>query len=123
MPDSFYGGKQGYSFILSKSFLSIESMIEKFKLGPAYTDVKYGEYVIINTVDKNDITNGQIFQRGYEYLNSNGGAIYIGTIVGPAGPAPMSEIKTYEAVEHIINNTDKNEYEVRTDKFILSAIS
>ena len=44
---------------------------------------------MINTVNKNDPDNGKIYRRGYDFNNDMGGAEFIGTIVGPAGKAPM----------------------------------
>lgn len=104
--ESFYGGKQGFNFILVKSFLSIKDMEDSFKQGASYTDVNYGEYVIINTIDKNDKSNGSIYRRGYNYGSENGGAEYIGTIVGPAGPAPKIEIDRYETISKIENSIE-----------------
>lgn len=98
MNDSFYGGKQGFSFVIVENYPSIEEMVTNFKLGANYTVVHYDEYVLINTENKNDPDNGKIFRRGYNYINELGGAIYIGTIVGPAGKAPMLELTTIEGV-------------------------
>jgi len=86
---SFYGGRPGNSFIIITTFRSVDDMITQFKKGPGYTAVHYDEYVMINTVNKNDKTNGSIYKRGYNFNNNMGGAEYIGTIVGPAGLAPM----------------------------------
>ena len=49
---------------------------------------------MINTVNKNDPDNGRVYRRGYDFTNTMGGAEYIGTIVGPAGKAPMLEMTT-----------------------------
>lgn len=85
---SFYGGRPGNSFIIIKNFPSVNAMKTQFKKGPAYTEVHYDEHVLIDTEDKNNAENGQIYKRGYNYTNEMGGAEYIGRIVGPAGPAP-----------------------------------
>jgi hypothetical protein len=96
MPDSFYGGKAGYSFVITRSFETVEEMIEQFQKGPAFTEVKYGEYVIIDTVDKNNPDNGSIYQRTANYTDKDtGGAVLLGSIVGPAGPAPHIHIEDY----------------------------
>lgn len=89
---SFYGGRPGNPFIIVKAFSNVNEMTTEFKKGPAYTEVHYDEYVIINTENKNDEQNGRIYKRGYDYTNENGGAEYIGTVVGPAGPAPKVEL-------------------------------
>lgn len=120
---SYYGGKPGKSFIIVETFDSIASMTAKFALGPAYTDVAFDEYVIINTQHKHNPENGQIFRRGYDYNSdrkimnyqlvqddkkqnqkyeavaiSAFGAIYVGTIAGPAGRAPQLNLTTYENI-------------------------
>lgn len=97
--ESFYGGRQGFSFIIVKSFSSISEMIDNFKKGPLYTEIHYNEHILINTINKNDPDNGKIYRRGYDYTNELGGAIYVGTVVGPAGPAPMLELTTIEQVK------------------------
>lgn len=116
---SYYGGKPGGAFIIVKSFTSIEDMATAFAKGPGYTDVNFDEYVLINTVNKNNPENGQIFRRGLDYKTKDkiknyketvttngkvydetsvvsGGAIYIGTIVGPSGRAPLFNLGQYE---------------------------
>lgn len=98
MAESFYGGKPGFSFIIVKAFTSIEEMANSFKQGSNYLAVHYDEHVIINTENKNNPDNGKIYRRGYEYTNDLGGALYVGTIVGPAGKAPMLELTTIEDV-------------------------
>ena len=104
---SFYGGRPGNSFIIVTSFSSVEDMIKKFKNGPNYTDVHFDEHVIINTNYKNDPDNGKIFRRGYNYTDSLGGAILIGQIVGPAGPAPDLTLNHYNEIEESFINRQK----------------
>ena len=102
---SFYGGKQGASFIISKSFNSVQEMIDVFKQGYNYTEVAFDEYVLINTEDKTNEENGRLYRRGYEFNktdennNPTGGAVYIGTIVGPAGSASKLSLDTYNKVK------------------------
>lgn len=103
---SFYGGRQGSAFIIVQSYKSIAEMVEAFQQGGAYTTVGYDEYVIIDTENKNDKDNGKIYRRGYDYSNEIGGAIYIGQIVGPTGPAPHLELKTIKEVEAIKDEPD-----------------
>lgn len=95
---SFYGGRPGNSFIIITTYRSIADMVAKFKQGPNYTAVHYDEHVMINTVNKNDPDNGRVYRRGYDFTNTMGGAEYIGTIVGPAGKAPMLEMTTVAGV-------------------------
>lgn len=99
MAQSFYGGKQGFSFLIRKAFPSIERMIEAFQQGPNYADVNFNEHVIIDTVNKNNPDNGKVYRRGYNYTDDDGGAIYVGQIVGPSGHAPTMEIAKYEDVK------------------------
>lgn len=110
MSESFYGGKAGTPFVIAKSYDSVNAMIADFAKGPALTAVQYGEHVIINTEDKNNSNNGALYRRGYDYNNSMGGAIYVGTIVGPSGKAPMFELTTIENIKEI---TFKDSDEVR----------
>lgn len=77
---SFYGGRPGAPFIITTTFSSVNEMIENFKLGPNYNAVYYDEHVLINTQNKTDPTNGNVYRRGYDYTNSSGGAEYIGNI-------------------------------------------
>lgn len=97
--DSFYGGRSGFSFVISKSYLSIAAMVADFQKGPEFEAVHFNEYVLINTEDKNDKDNGKIFRRGLDYTNEMGGAQYVGTIVGPAGKAPHIEMDTYKNIK------------------------
>ena len=117
---SFYGGRPGNSFIIITSFKSVNDMKEAFSQGPNYTDVHFDEHVLINAQNKNDPDNGKIFRRGYNYQDSLGGAIQIGQIVGPAGPAPSLSLGDYDTVEAKKEETDQNPTvtsdEVKKDK-------
>ena len=64
---SFYGGRQGNSFILVKYYSDVPSMVEDFSQGDNFLQVRYDEYVIINSYNKNCSDNGKIFRRGYDY--------------------------------------------------------
>lgn len=96
---SFYGGKEGRSYHIVHKYSTIKQMVDAFKLGGQYTTVNFGEYVIIDTANKQDPTNGCLYRRGFDYLQSinetytdkeqpGAGAIYIGQIVGPSGRGP-----------------------------------
>lgn len=102
--ESFYGGRRGASYLIVNRYLTIAEMVEAFQQGGAYKAVNYDEYVIIDTVNKNDIDNGKIYRRGYDYNNDMGGAEYIGQVVGPAGMAPHVEMKTIDEVEELNKN-------------------
>ena len=70
-------------------FQYAEGMVQCFSQGGITTDiVNYGEYVIIDTPNKNDLDNGKIYRRGLDYQNDLGGAEYIGQIIGPTGSSP-----------------------------------
>ena len=121
--NSFYGGKQGNSFIIAQTYTSIAEMVESFGKNNSSCPVNFDEYVLINTINKNNPENGQIFRRGYDYNsnrtitsfhpskdNSNpyataeieaNGAVYIGTIVGPAGRAPIFHFDHYDKVDNL----------------------
>lgn len=120
---NFYGGREGRSFVISKTFSSVKEMVESFKLGPSYTEVRYEEHVMINTPNKANPENGQVFRRGYDFDSTRkiktynverdgsikketfvveevlaGGAIYVGTIAGPAGRAPKFQFNSLSKV-------------------------
>lgn len=99
---SFYGGRRGASFILVKSFLSVNDMITAFSQGDGYKLVNYDEYVVIDTTNKNNVDNGKIYRRGYDYQDEMGGAIYIGQFVGPAGYAPQTVMTTIDEVDDMV---------------------
>lgn len=69
--NSFYGGKQGRSYKITARFDSIADMVTAFKQGNSYLDVNYDEYVIIDTVlrnnQRNNLENGIIYRRGYDF--------------------------------------------------------
>ena len=146
--DSFYGGKQGLSFVLRGSFkyinlnkdnptdgapvdphcpytknsdgkyvdkngtvitdnetiakIKAEVMSESF-MDPEYKDVWYGEYAIIDTVNKNNENNGKIFRRTLKNFGSKEVegrcAEYVGQIVGPAGLPPKVFFGSTKVVE------------------------
>jgi len=98
--DSFYGGKSGLSFVLRGRFDSIDDMIQAFKRGDSYRDIWYNEFCIIDTPNKNDLDNGKIYQRGLDYTNDMGGAVYKGQIVGPESGTPFMQLNTLEEVEY-----------------------
>ena len=80
-------------------WLEEHCMVYCFSKGGNYKTVNYDEYVIIDALDRNDIDNGKVYRRGYDYNNEVGGAEYVGQIVGPTGPAPQVEMKTYKEVQ------------------------
>lgn len=64
---SFYGGRKGTPFVIVKNYPDIISMVDDFRAGPNFSEVKYDQYVLINTVNKSHPDNGKIFRRGYDY--------------------------------------------------------
>lgn len=113
--DSLYGGKPGISFVLKASFKSRQEMYDAFAKGGNYTAVWYGEYVIIDTINKQDIHNGEIYRRGLDYQAKNsegittGGAEYIGRIVGPSSGTPYFEINNLNTVKERAGDEVNNE--------------
>ena len=83
--ESFYGGRRGASFIIARTFASKEEMITEFQKGSVYKEVKFDEYVLINSDNKAYPENGNVYKRGYDYTNDVGGAVYIGRFSGPTG--------------------------------------
>lgn len=99
--DSFYGGKQGISFIIKERFKTIDEMNNTFS-DPNYEKVWYGEYCIIDTDNKNNPDNGKIFRRTANSAVSNKSPVYyeyIGQVVGPAGGIPKLELKTIDELK------------------------
>lgn len=72
-------GNAGIGFNFVQEFKTQQDMIDAFSLGSAYTDVKYGEYIIIGETDADNA--GKIYRRGYNLQNGFGGAIYITNIL------------------------------------------
>lgn len=92
--DSFYGGRQGKPFIIVKTFNTVSEMTDLFNTGAAYTEVNYGEYVLINTKDSRNLENGRLYRRGLA------GAEYIGKIVGPEGFPPQLTLDDYADIKN-----------------------
>lgn len=109
--DSFYGGKQGISFVLKGSFESVNDMITAFKRGNEYQDIWFDEFCLIDTPNKNDKDNGRLYQRGLDYTNSMGGAIYVGQIVGSSAGTPLMQLNTLKEV------TDKSTMAIGEDDY------
>ncbi len=109
--DSFYGGKQGVSFVIKASFNSINEMVENFKeKNDNKAKVWFGEYCLIDTVNKNDKNNGKIFRRGIATSTNAalGGAEYIGQIVGPSSGTPLFQ---FDTLNNVINHNHNGENE------------
>lgn len=81
--DSFYNFQYN-GFLIKKTFNSIAEMELAFAAGDNYTEVAYGEYVVIS-VPSNDPTaysqdNGKIYRRALD-----GSAEFIMQFTGPPG--------------------------------------
>ena len=77
-------------------------MVSDFKKGGETTGidgVNYGEYVLIDSDNKEDPDNGKIFRRGLDYTNEMGGAEYKGQIVGPRGGNANLKLDHYNVVD------------------------
>ena len=96
--------KDGSSIIYKEKegvfpFQYAEGMVQCFSQGGITTDiVNYGEYVIIDTPNKNDLDNGKVYRRGLDYQNDLGGAEYIGQIIGPTGSSPEIYMDSFTAL-------------------------
>ena len=101
---SFYGGPAGHSFIIVKSYQTVQEMVNDFNSSNRITNAGVGfkQYVIINTTTEDNPDNGKIFRRGlniyssttisaYNSLNNttvqitSHGAEYIGKLTGSLG--------------------------------------
>lgn len=98
--DSFYAGHAGLSFVLKGRFDSISDMVQAFKRGDSYRDVWYNEFCLIDTPNKNNVDNGKLYQRGLDYTNDMGGAVYKGQIVGPMSGTPFMQMNTIQEVKN-----------------------
>lgn len=107
--NSFYGGKEGRTYHIVKSFPRIQDMVTEFSKGAGYTKVSYGEYVLIDAISNNDKDNGRIYRRGLNYSQNattnykypGGGAIYIGQIQGPDGKIPPIQIANWSTFTNL----------------------
>ena len=116
--ESFYGGRQGASCVIVKSYPDIASMVNEFEQGGSTVrEVNYGEYVLINTLDKNDEDNGKLFRRGMDTNNEFGGGIYLGQIRGPEGKVRAINLTSYNNQEIIDKqNTVPEDYKGSGDQ-------
>lgn len=117
--ESFYGGRPGASFVIVKTFETIDAMKKAFIKGTSYNEVYFDEYVTIyNTTEQGYKYNGNVYRRGYNLNNGLGGAEYVGNITGPAGPATTIEFFPYNQINHSTEGfTDKHIYgNVETEK-------
>lgn len=97
--ESFYGGRPGASFIIVKTFQTINDMKQAFQQGTGYNQVYFDEYVnIYDTSNPGYKYNGNIYRRGYDINNGLGGAQYVGNITGPAGPPTFIEPYPHEKI-------------------------
>ena len=108
--DSFYGGKQGISFVIKARFSSIDDMMTAFK-DPEYKSVWYGEYCLIDTENKFSPDNGKVYRRTLNTAGDpySGYAEYVGQIVGPAGGVPkviLSNLDDIEAKHDTVTASD-----------------
>ena len=97
-----------------------EGMRQCFEQGGDTTNiVNYGEYIIIDTINKDNPDNGKIFRRGmnfdYDPINNPlAGAEYIGQVVGPKGSTAEIDIVSYKTATDYIPHQER-EYTIETD--------
>ena len=92
---SFYGGRPGNSFVITKSYDSYQQMVEDFTSSNCL--VHYDEYVLINTHGRDNPDGGKLYRRAYGNT-ADTCAEYIGIIAGPAGPAPNLQLGNWTEV-------------------------
>lgn len=92
---SFYGGRPGNSFVITKSYDSYQQMVEDFTSSNCL--VHYDEYVLINTHGRDNPDGGKLYRRAYGNTEDTC-AEYIGIIAGPAGPAPNLQLGNWAEV-------------------------
>lgn len=88
-----------------------EGMVQCFKKGgETSSEVGYGEYVIIDTIEglhqPENPDNGKIFRRGFNYADDENlnGAEYVGQIVGPRGGSAQLGITSISQMSSLKNN-------------------
>ena len=94
--DSFYNFQYN-GFLIKKTFNSVAEMELAFAAGDNYTEVAYGEYVVIS-VPSNDPTaysqdNGKIYRRALD-----GSAEFIMQFTGPPGQPSILEFNTIQQI-------------------------
>ena len=71
MSFSYYGGKGPQTYHIVYHFDSVYDMVQAFNKGGSFTDVLYGQYVIIDTIvnkdQYNNPQNGLLYRRGLNY--------------------------------------------------------
>ena len=101
---SFYGGPAGASFLIVRSYATVQEMADDFNSNNRTTSkgVGFKEYVIINATSSNNPDDGKIFRRGLNvyssatisYYNPSNqtttqivghGAEYVGKLTGSIG--------------------------------------
>lgn len=125
MYTSFYGGRDGRPFVITKTFTKVSEMLEAFSGGSNYTEVAFGDHVYINHANRANPEHGRIYRRDPDF-NANRyidsypefnfqenkwaiepslayGAFYIGSAVGPAGSAPHLQFVSENEFEALKN--------------------
>ena len=93
--NSFYGAQPGKPFVISKTYSTIEAMVEDFNKSTC--TVNFDEYAMIQSLDRNatttgiltsaqsgeleaaELINGRVYRRTYD------GPDYVGNFAGPTG--------------------------------------
>ena len=106
---SFYGGRKGNSFIISKSYdydnrnkdienSSYDMMINDFAKATSIVEVAYGDYVLL--IHPYSDENGKVYRRVYE-----GEPEYIGQFMGPKGDSDFCKIFAKFGVDDTLDNS------------------
>lgn len=172
MSNSFYGGRDGRPFIIKKTYATVVDMINDFAgVGPneesiqplaSYEkgeipagkspgitsgQVEFGDYVIIESENKNNPENGRIYRRSRDFNNVNKspikawaknkitnvfeetdyphyGAVYTGQIRGASGNAPHLELlSTIKNVEDKYGEFKNSiEESIRSDETLIEQL-
>lgn len=120
--ESFYGGKQGISPVIQKTFKYIDTADPAYAAALAagktatqlasqtmdicfgkanYEEVWYGELCIIDATNKNNPNHGKLFRRTLKGAGDSGEnlcAEYVGHIVGPSGGSPFVSLGSISSV-------------------------
>ena len=115
---SFYSEMAVDGTFIVKAFPSVATMEAAFQLGDSYTDVKYGEYVMISVPDEQEsaqeynTNNGKIYKRTFD------GSEYIGRISGPAGSPSYLNIITMSEINEYSENLTAHTASISSENLV-----
>lgn len=123
---SFYGGKRGHSFVISKKYKSIREM--ELDFGNPDCQVEIGQFVLID-VNYEGKTSVDAIDTGKLYQRDITGPLYITDLSGPTGKTPIIGIGNVSAPEgekdthDTVKVTTSNNYDEDTGDYLGSDLN